>query len=148
MNKYDRGTGHGKVFSHPRTMVKPTNAKMRPNPDCVEKDIWGAIDILKNQIEELERKDKHNNRVIEALNRKVSFLSRRHQRTRDIACEIRNKVSPISEEERNEIRQLIEAKAKERQFKINWKKSQQLAHEIISEMVEDEKAEKELINVK
>ncbi|MFA6325498.1 MAG: hypothetical protein WCX46_04710, partial [Candidatus Paceibacterota bacterium] len=46
----------------------------------------------------------------------LNSLSRRHQYTRGIATTIRNKVNPISNEERNRIREIIKQKRIEKEF--------------------------------
>lgn len=85
--------------------------------------LFNKVSHTENIVYNQEHKMKHRNFEFRYFIHKLKSLSRRHQYTRGIATSVRNKVSPISDEERNRIREII---------KQNRIKMELLKQEIIS----------------
>lgn len=78
--------------------------------------LFNKVSHTENIVYNQEYKMKHRNFEFRHFIHKLRSLSRRHQYTRGIATSIRNKVSPISDEERNKIREIIKQKRIEREL--------------------------------
>lgn len=87
--------------------------------------LFNKVSHIENIVSNQEYKMKHRNFEFRHFIHKLKSLSRRHQYTRGIATTIRNKVNPISDEERNRIREII----KQKRIEMELLKRRMISHE-------------------